>query len=272
MSLTPYDFSKVQTNSQIGNKKVLKTCCFKDDSTCISINSQIINNNLRSNSVKVLRTNQINKIQHFLTSILFLSEKRILNKKDKFFHEKENGDFDFLIFSKKNKSKEKVKTKEIKENKKIKIEINENKNKIKEENSKKNINNVNNKIVNKNICLKTNENYNLNKNIQKDIKKDNDKNNNNYVQAYTKDDFSDKPPKVSKLFLDIYDYENKNIFSHSNDNCGNIKETKKIPIIFYNHLLINNRNNERYITSSLNKRSHGKLSTFLYYTSRTVFA
>ena len=269
MCLSPEEFSKTQTNCEIENKKMSKTDCFKNDSTCISVNSQITNNNSRSSSVKVLRTNQINKIQHSLTLISFLSDKRILNIKNKFFPEKESSDFDLLILSKENKENEKIK--EIKENKVINIEINENKDKIKEEDSKKNVNNINNNFINKNTCLKTNENYNINKNIQKDIKKENYKNN-NYAQTYTRNDFNDKPPKVSRLFMDIYNYENRNIFSHLNNTCGNIKETKKVPNIFNNHLLINNGDNERYITASLNKRNQGKLSTFIYYAPRTVIA
>ena len=89
--------------------------------------------------------------------------------------------------------------------------------------------------------------------------------NDNYTQAYRRNDFNDRPPKVSTLFIHDYDYENKNIFSHSNDTSGNIKESKKIPNIFFNHLLINKENNERYITTSLNKSNKGKLLTFIFY-------
>ena len=271
MCLKPEEYSYTQTISEIENKKIIKTDCFKDDSTCISVNSQITANNSRTSSVKILRKNQINKIQNSFTSISFLSDKRILNLKKKFFPEKESSDFDLLIVSKEKENKENEKIKEMKENKVINIEIKENKDKIKEEDLKKNVNNIKNNFVNRNTCLKTNENYNINKNIQKNIKKGNDINN-NYTQTYTRNDFSDKPPKVSRLFMDIYDYESKNIFSHSNGTCGNIKETKKIPNIFYDHLLINNGNKEKYITASLNKRNHGKLSTFIYYAPRTVFA
>ena len=67
------------------------------------------------------------------------------------------------------------------------------------------------------------------------------------------------------LFKQDYDYENKNIFSHSNDTNGIIKESKKVPVVFYNHLLINNENNERYNATSFNNNNNGKILTFIYY-------
>ena len=95
-------------------------------------------------------------------------------------------------------------------------------------------------------------------------------NNDNYTQIYNRNDFVDRPPKISSLFMDNYNYENKNIFSHSNKTGGNIKESKKIPNIFYNHILVNNESNRRYTTISFNKNNHGKLSTILFYTPRNT--
>ena len=159
--------------------------------------------------------------------------------------------------------------KEIGDNKKIK----ENKMGRKEKEMKKNVNNVNNvKIsdVNKNTYIKNSENYLVNKKNNENIKEKIDKNN-NYIQIYNRNNFKDKPPKISTLFIHDYEYENKNIFSHSNDTGGEIKESKKISIVFYNHLLINNENNERYIVTSMNKNNSGKLSTFIFYTPRDIY-
>ena len=277
MCSTSEEFLNTKINCEKENKAIFKMDCTKDDSI-VSVNSQITSDNSRNNSVKILRKNETNKIRRSLTSILFLNNKKILNIKNKFFPEKENSDFDLLIITKKNennKNEENTEKKiEMKENKiefkENKFEANENKIVYKEV-LKNNVNNLKNINVNKNTCIKTNENCNVDKNIQKDIKKKNNKND-NYTQTYCRNDFSDRPPKVSRLFMNNYDYENKNIFSHSNDTCANIKESKKIPHIFYDHLLINNENNESYITTSFNKRNHGKLSTFIFYVPRNIFA
>ena len=278
MCSTPEEFLNTQINYEKENKAVFKMDYTKDDSI-VSINSQITNDNSRNNSVKILKKNETDKIRRSLTSVLLLNDKKIFNIKNKFFPEKENVDFDLLIFTKKNENKKNEENKEkkieIKKNKielkENKLEVNENKIDNKEDVLKNNVNNLKNINVNKNTCIKTNENCNVDKNVQKDIKKKNNKND-NYTQTYCRNDFSDRPPKVSRLFMNNYDYENKNIYSHSNDTCANIKGSKKISHIFYDHLLINNENNESYITTSFNKRNHGKLSTFIFYTPRNNFA
>ena len=265
MSSKPEEFSNVQINDETQNKFISKMDYNKNNSNSISVNSQITNDNSRNNSVKNLIKNQTSKMQRFITSTSFLSNKTILYFKNKFFPDEDSSDFDLLIFTKKNENTENGENKGNKdENKENKIKINENKIK---ENSKKNVNNIKNDDVNKNNSSKT---Y-VNKNIQKNINKKPEKKN-NYAQTYCRSDFNDKPPKVSTLFMDIYDYENKNIFSHSNDTCGIIKESKKIPNIFYDHLLVNNENDKRYITTSFNKNKRGKVSTFVYFAPRNNFA
>ena len=297
MSSAPEEFSNIQINDETENRPVIKMDYSKNDSISISVNSQITNDNSQNSSVRASRKNKISQIQRSLTSTLLLSNKKTLYIENEFFPEKEDSAFDLLFFSKKNEDEENKENKEIKEdkienkvekiennieikenkenkeNKEIKevkennIEIKEtkeNKIEIKKEEIKNNVNNVKISVINNNICLKANENCNINKNTQKNIKKNIDKND-NYTQTYSRNDFGEKPPKVSTLFIHDYDYENKNIFSHLNETVGNIIESKKIPNIFYNHLLINKEKNERYITTSLNKNNHGKLLTFLYY-------
>ena len=294
MSSAPEEFSNIQINDEMENRPVIKMDYSKNDSISISVNSQITNDNSQNSSVRASRRNKISQIQRSLTSTLLLSNRKTLYIENEFFPEKEDSAFDLLFFCKKNEdeeNKENKENKEIKEektenkdekienkennteNKEIKEikennieikEIKENKIEIKEAEIKNNVNNVKISVVNNNICLKANENCNINKNIQKNIKKNIVKND-NYTQTYSRNDFGEKPPKVSTLFIHDYDYENKNIFSHSNETAGDILESKKIPNIFYNHLLINKDKNERYITTSLNKNNHGKLLTFLYY-------
>ena len=292
MSSAPEEFSNIQIDDEIENKPIIKMDYTKDDSVSISVNSQNTNDNSQITSVRPSRKNKISKIQRSLTSTLLLSNKKTLYIENEFFPEKEDSAFDLLFFTKKDENKETKENednKEIKENKTnqenedikknkenkdeikdIKIEVKENKIKenrieIKEKETKINVNNIKINDVNNNICIKTKENCNVNNNIQQNLKKKNDKSD-TYTQTYSRNDFSERPPKVSTLFMHNYDYENKNIFSHSNDTSGNIKESKKIPNVFYNHLLINNESNERYITTSLNKSNHGKLLTFIFYT------
>ena len=111
--------------------------------------------------------------------------------------------------------------------------------------------------------MKNNENYNINKNINKDKLKKNDKND-YYTQTYCRNDFNNKSLKIPDLFKKNNDYKNKNNFFNSNDTYGIIKEPK-VPNVFYNHLLFNNKNNERYTTISFNKNIKGKVVTFIFY-------
>ena len=271
MCSAPEEFSNIQINDEIENKSIFKMDHIKDDSMSISENSQITND--KSQNTSTTRKIKINEIQRSITSPLLLSNKKTLYIENEFFPEKEDSAFDLLFFTNKNENDENTKNNKNEENlenkievKENKIEVIENKIEIKEEKIKVNVNNIQINDVNKNTCLKNYENCNVNKSVEKNIKKKIDKND-NYSQTYSRSDFSDRPPKVSKLFIHNYNYENKNIFSHSNNICGNIKESKKIPNIFYNHLLINNENNGRYITTSLNKNNNGKLTTFIFYTA-----
>ena len=261
MSTTPEEFSNIQINDELENKLTTKISNTKDDSICISENSQMTNDS-QNTSIRSPRKKKIVKLQRSLTSFLCLNNRKILSIENEFFHEKEDS-ASLLFFTKKNENKEN--RNERKDNKTAIVEINI---EIKGKKNKKDVNNIKIKDVNKNYYLNTIEKYNENKNIQIKINKKTDKND-NYTQIYSRNDFRDRPPKVSRLFMDNYDYENKNIFSYSNDTDGIIKETKKIPNVFYNHLLISNENNKRYIYTSLNKNNNGKLLTFIFYTPRT---
>ena len=259
-------YSNFQMNGEAENKSVYKIAYIKDHSISISINSQVTNNYSKNFSVKASIKNIFNKMQNYLTTILFLCTKKTLYSDRKVVSKKENRLFDTSTKKYENKESKEIKEKieNIIVDKENKIEINKNKIEFKEETK----NYVNNKLindVNKNIYSNTIENCNINKNIKKKIDI-----NDNYTQDYNRNDFCDNPPKISKLFMDIYDYKNKNIFSHSNDTSGNIKESKKIPNIFYNHLLINKENNKRYTTTSFNKNNHGKLTTFIFYSPRNI--
>ena len=270
MSSEPEKFSNIHINYEIENRPDNKIDYNKDDSNSTSINSQITNGTSKNNCVRSSRKNKIKNIQRSLTSILLLSNKKNLFIEEEFFPDKEDSAIDLLFFTNKNenqKNKENDKNKKFKEKKN---EITENKIETKEKEDNKNVNNINNvnnvknNNINKNTYLKNSENHSVNKNINKSMIKKANKND-NYTQTYSRSDFKDKPPKMSSLFIHDYDYENKNIFSHSNEISGIIKESKKISNVFYNHLLVNKENNEKYITTSLNKNNDGKLSTFIFY-------
>ena len=251
MTSTPKETSNMQINDNLENKNLNKMESFKNDSISISINSQITSYNSQNTLKSSSRKAKINKMQYPLTPPLFLRNKKTISFEYGSSPGKEEGDFYLLFFTKKNENnKRSIKNKENVEDKKRienKIEIKEKKIEIKKELIKNSINNVNNRKfsdVNKNMHIKTSENNRENINIQKNIKKKTDKND-NYTQIYCRNDFADRPPKIPSLFLKDYDYENKNIFSHSNDTDGFIIESKKISNVFYNHLLINKKNKDR---------------------------
>ena len=274
MSSEPEKFSNIQINNEIENKPNVKMDHMKDEIS-ISINSQITNDNSQNNSIRTSRKNKIYQIQRSFTSALLSSNRKSLFIEDEFFPDKEDSAIDLLFFTKKNENQENKENREnieIKEKKNEvnKIEIEENKREVKEEEIKKNVNNVKFCCLNKDTYIKKNENIYINKNMHKNIKEKTNKND-NFTQTYNRNDFKDQPLKISSLFLHHYDYENKNIFSYSNNTDGIIEESKKISNAFYNHLLINNEDNKRYITTSLNKNNDGKLSTFIFYAPRNIF-
>ena len=262
MRSTPEEFSNIEINDEPENKPVIKKANYKEDSTSISSNSQFTNDNSKINFSKFSRKNEINDIQRSLTT-LFLSNRITLYVEEEFFPDKKDNTFDITPMTKKNENKKNEEDSKITQNEKGKIEIKINKITVKED-SKNNVNNVKNDVLNKNSCMKNNENYNINKNINKDKLKKNDKND-YYTQTYCRNDFNNKSLKIPDLFKQNYDYKNENNFSHSNDTYGIIKEPKKVPNVFYNHLLLNNKNNERFTTISFNKNIKGKVVTFIFY-------
>jgi len=102
---------------------------------------------------------------------------------------------------------------------------------------------------------------------------DNNKNislnqNNNYAQKY-KSNYSilkAYPPNKPSLYNKIYTLSEKDITYFSNRIYFGKINKFKIPNGFYNHLMIKKReNNNFYITSSITKRTKGKLLTYIYY-------
>ena len=255
MSIVPETLSTIQINNEVEKKTILKMDYTKDDSVSISINSQITTDDSTNTSIRPSSKNEINTIQlFFISTSLLLNNNKSSYVEKEFFTDKEDSAFNLLLLRKKKENKKNEENKEVKEYKKDKPEIKKDKIDIKEE-ANNNLNNVNISKV---------KDVNEYKNMQINIEKNKIKND-NYAQAYRRNDFNERPPKVSTLFMHDYGYEKNNIFSHSNDTSGNIKESKKIPNIFFNHLLINKGNNERYIITSLNKRNNGKLLTFIFY-------
>ena len=138
-----------------------------------------------------------------------------------------------------------------------------------------------NKELQKNLIFifqnKTN-NVNSNKNtsnLNKSAKNNFDKNtnlnsnqNNNYIQKYKSNHpiLKAYPPNKPNLYNNIYAFSENDITYFSKRNCFAKINKFKIPNTFYNHFMIKNReNNNFYITSSLTKRTKGKLLTYIYY-------
>ena len=226
MTTTHDETSNIKLNDKTENKSLNKTDSSKNYSSSNSINHQDTADNSENTSIKSSRTNKISKIRRSLTSTVVLRSTKNILIKFGFFPEKEN--------------------------KKV-------------EETTKNENSIKINDTNKNTNLQTKEDQNIN--IQKDLDKKTKKNNdyNDYTQVYSRNDFKDRPPKIPGLYIQKYNYENENVFSHSNNTSGIIKESKKVPNVFYNHLVINNKSNERYLTVSINKRNKGKLLKLIYY-------
>ena len=196
---------------------------------------------------------------------------------NEFFSEKEESAFDLLMYkndvnvnnnnevkTNENKSEaiEKNEKVESSEKKETEFKINEIQNVEfkKNENKKEEID----KKIEENKITENNIKDNSKKVMNKSNKKN--KNDNEYTQTFSRNDFKDKPPKVSNLFFYEFNYENTNVFSHLNDSYGKINESKKVPNIFYNHLLNHKENiGNRYVLTSISKRNYEKVLTYLYY-------
>ena len=209
------------------------------------------------------------------TSALLISSHKTLYIENEFFNEKEESAFDLFMCPNGQNVNNNSDIKKKNENKPETIEENEKaENIIKKEALFKNndiIKTGKNEIKNDEIEKKIQENKiienNNIKNNTKEIVNKSTKNDNSFKQTFSRSDFKDKPPKVSQLFLHAFDYENINTFSLLNDSIGKINESKKVPIVFYNHLFIHNENNnnKRYVLTSMNKRHNEKALTLLYY-------
>ena len=133
---------------------------------------------------------------------------------------------------------------------------------------KNNINEISTKketdkiISNKNEIAKNNvANKSIDNSIQVTIKE------NSSFRRFDVNNLNKKPPNVSELYITNYKYENENDFSSLNNALGKLKKTKRVPNIFYNHLIVCNQFNvdEKYSRTSINKRYHGKVLTIVYY-------
>ena len=233
MNSIPQETSNTQLN-ELENKSLNRKDSSKNYSSSNSINHQDTTDNSENTSIIASKINKISKTQRSLTPTIALKSSKNLYIKFEFFPE--NG---------KNKKVEK-KTEAKKE------ETTKNENSIKISDSNKDTTNT-----------KEDQNINIQKDLDKKSKKNNDYN--DYTQVYSRNDFKDRPPKIPGLYIQKYNYENENIFSHSNDTSGIIKDSKNVPNTFYNHLVINNKSNEKYATVSINKRDKGKLVKFIFY-------
>ena len=74
------------------------------------------------------------------------------------------------------------------------------------------------------------------------------------------------PSNAPNLYNNNYTLSENNIRYFSNRNYFSKINKFKIPIVFYNHLMIKkSENNNFYITTSITKRTKGKLLTYIYY-------
>ena len=200
MNFAREELSNIRMSNEKENKSITKIYYNKNDSISISVKSQITIGSSRVISVRPSRKNNINRIQHSLSSTFLLSSKNTLYIKNKLFPNKDNNDFYLLFLTEKNENKVKEEKKEVKHNKEAKEdkenkhEIKENKIDIKEEGIKNNnINNIKANELNKNACLKNVENNSTNKNlkINIDMKRGEKK---NYMQIYNRNDLSGRLP------------------------------------------------------------------------------
>ena len=82
-------------------------------------------------------------------------------------------------------------------------------------------------------------------------------------------DIKTNPPKEPELFLHIYNLKIINILFKNNETVGIINKGN-IPIVFFNHLMIDEKhlmfNNKcKYNRVSLTQRNKKKLLTIIYY-------
>ena len=138
---------------------------------------------------------------------------------------------------------------------------------------------INNKIINQNSKINNNidfiehnsikvPNNNNNalimRNNKKNIKRE------LYGQELNLKNMKTIPPKQSELFLHIYNLRNRNILFKNNETVG-ILNKGNIPIVFFNHLMIEekyvifNNNKCKYNRISLTQRNKNKLLTIIYY-------
>ena len=81
------------------------------------------------------------------------------------------------------------------------------------------------------------------------------------------------PPKIPDLFKNIYNLDKKNIINNSNTKAFGKLNKETIPIVFYNHLMMNENykkfsKNKNYFKSSITQRNKKKLLTILYYSPK----
>lgn len=134
--------------------------------------------------------------------------------------------------------------------------------------------------INKNKCkisinnsnplnsIKINQNINKNDIIkQKNIKNYNI-NNEGFSQNKDMNCMKEETPKFPELYNHEYDLENHNIKYNKNNKTYGILNQGTIPIIFNNHLMINQNkkmNKNKYIKSSITHRNKKKMITLIYY-------
>lgn len=281
MASAPEEFSNLQIIDNSENKQskqinsFLKNIVNIENDDSVSLNTTLTSAQTNSSNYKSSRKVKVPSLINSKSSAFLNSNKKSLYIENEFFAEKELSAHD-LLFSLNNSTETKNYKKE-----KLKETVNNNNSNEKEKISE-NVQIVNN-CVNKKDKGKTYKEININESKKdknnKEQKEEKDKVKNNkiknsnvivnnkdgYSQTYTRNDFKDKPPKVSQLFNHYYEYEIKNTFSNANETLGEIKENEKVPNCFYNHIMINNNRNTKHIEASLNKRNCGKLLSIIYY-------
>lgn len=226
----------IQSTNYIPENRT-KINSIKKEPLSISVNSQKTNDK-STNCIQGFSRKISTKKFYRSLSVNILS----LNKKSLFIEQEftiKKDDSEYVLIFKKNTEK------------------NKNVNNMKQNNVRKDEENL------KTIVYKKSENIN-NSVYCKELS--DEKKNHLFNQIYIKNYFCINPPKVSDLFLHDFIYENKSI-SSINDTYGDLNENKKIPHIFYRHLLLNTKPNKKtnYLKLSTNQRFHGKVLTLLYY-------
>ena len=126
--------------------------------------------------------------------------------------------------------------------------------------------NINNTSIPVNTALKHDKKTNKNHKVNKDIKRL--EKNEFYTQSKDISCMKELAPKLPESMNHEFNLQNKNIVDKkSNETFGELNKGT-IPIIFYNHLLINENKKNKYFKSSITQKNKKKLLTIIYYSPK----